>query len=317
MQKVSRLKFNAPLGNMPVLQYVQPSQLLIDESYQRSLQLGQSQSLIRKIAQHWNWDLCQPLVVSRREDGGLFVIDGQHRLAAARLREDITQLPAVVLTYGSAADEAANFVHLNQQRRPLGKVELFRAAVASGETEAVAISDLITEAGLALAPHSNSTAWKPGQIANLSGIEETYRRFGPDITGTALSVMRTAFAGQVIKYAGSLWPGVAALTADAAKGSKVSSDAFEALVLLVGSKSQADWRVLLFKERGVAIGVGNRECMVRVMRRARDGETHSPATASTAAAGPLWCEQCDRKVSLREAMLCKSAFCKVRPKVAA
>lgn len=317
MQKLSRLKLNAPLGNMPVLQYVQPAQLQIDPTYQRSLQLSQSQSLIRKIAQHWNWDLCQPLVVSRRADGALYVIDGQHRLEAARLRGDIAQLPAVVLSYESAADEAASFVHLNQQRRPLGKVELFRAAVASGEEEAVAIAALIEGAGLSLAPHSNSTAWKPGQIANLSGIEETYRRYGEVVTSTALAVMRTAFAGQVLKYAGSLWPGIAALTADAEKGGRISTEAFEALVLLVGSKSQGDWRVLLFKERGAEVGVGNRECIIRVMRRARDGDVLEPSKPIVTDAGPRWCEQCERKVNLREAMLCKSAFCKVRPRVAA
>jgi hypothetical protein len=51
-----------------------------------------SQALIRQIARHWDWDLCLPLVVSRRADGSLYVIDGQHRLAAARIRGDIDHL---------------------------------------------------------------------------------------------------------------------------------------------------------------------------------------------------------------------------------
>ena len=60
-----RLKFNPPLGMLPALQYLLPQQLEIDAQYQRSLDSEQSQQLVRAIAQHWNWDLCQPLVVVR------------------------------------------------------------------------------------------------------------------------------------------------------------------------------------------------------------------------------------------------------------
>jgi hypothetical protein len=80
------------------------------------------------------------------------VIDGQHRLAAARIRGDIDHLPAVVGSYASTADEAASFVHLNQQRRPLGKLDLFKAAVASGDTEATEIVAALDAAGLSVAP---------------------------------------------------------------------------------------------------------------------------------------------------------------------
>jgi hypothetical protein len=78
-----RLKINPPLGNMPAVQYLLLGQLNIDSSYQRSMETRDSQDLVRRIAQYWNWDLCQPLMVSRRLDGALYVIDGQHRLAAA------------------------------------------------------------------------------------------------------------------------------------------------------------------------------------------------------------------------------------------
>ena len=151
----SRLKVNPPLGMMPALQYAPPSILQVDQSYQRSLENKSSQTLIRKIAQYWNWDLCQPLVVARRHGGSLFVIDGQHRLEAAKLRGDIQQLPCVIVEYASSADEAASFVHLNQQRRPLSTVDVFKAAVASLDPEAVALSDAMADAGLTLAALEN------------------------------------------------------------------------------------------------------------------------------------------------------------------
>lgn len=184
-----RLKFNAPLGTLPALQYLLPAQLDIDPSYQRSLETDGSQTLVRGIAQHWNWDLCQPLVVARRDDGKLYVIDGQHRLAAARLRGDIQQLPAVVVQYASAQDEAASFVLLNQQRKPLSKIDLFKAAVASGDRTATAIVAAMERTGLSLAPHTNFTAWKPGMVANIAGIEAAWRTYGSEVTTLAMRLM--------------------------------------------------------------------------------------------------------------------------------
>src|SRR5947207_2595614 len=98
----ARLKFNPPLGRMPVLQFCAPGELAVDASYQRGLEDTRSRDLIKRIAAHWNWDLCQPLVVARRQGGALYVIDGQHRLEAARQRGDIAQLPCVVLDYACA-----------------------------------------------------------------------------------------------------------------------------------------------------------------------------------------------------------------------
>jgi hypothetical protein len=66
----ARLKCNPPLGTLPVLQYCAPGQLLIDEAYQRGLDMPASQALIRRIAVHWDWGLCQPLFVARRPTSG-------------------------------------------------------------------------------------------------------------------------------------------------------------------------------------------------------------------------------------------------------
>ena len=202
----ARLKVNPPLGRMPALQNLLTSELGIDPQYQRSIETGPSQSLIRKIAQHWNWDLCQPLVVAARPTGEMMVIDGQHRLAAARLRGDIDQLPCVVVRYASAADEAASFVHLNQQRRPLSKLDVFKAAVASEDPEACAILAAMEAAGLSVAPHVNCTAWKPGMVSNIGGIEAAWRKYGSAIAAKALWVLAASYPGEVLQYAGTIFP---------------------------------------------------------------------------------------------------------------
>lgn len=237
----SRLKVNPPLGKLPVLQYVPPSELQIDASYQRSLDASASKSLIRKIAQFWNWDLCQPLVVSRRDGGEFFVIDGQHRLAAARLRPDIGQLPCVVVEYAGAADEAASFVHLNQQRRPLNALDVFKAAVASEDEEAVAIAAAIEWVGLMIAPHSNYVSWKPNMVSNIGGIQRSWRLHGDLATKSALWIVASAWPHETKRYVGTIFPGVAQVCAneDAFKTKITERDLFRNMVQ---SCTQAEWR---------------------------------------------------------------------------
>src|SRR3546814_134476 len=85
-------------GSPPAPQFAQIDQLLVDDSYQRSIEGGASQRLIVKIAENWDWRLCLPLIVSRRQ-GALYVIDGQHRYEAAKLRGDIRDLPIVLFAF--------------------------------------------------------------------------------------------------------------------------------------------------------------------------------------------------------------------------
>ena len=246
-----RLKVNPPLGMMPALQYLLPVQLNIDTSYQRSLDTDTSRTLVRSIAQHWNWDLCQPLVVSRRDDGMLYVIDGQHRLAAARLRGDIQQLPAVVVQYASAADEAGSFVNLNQQRRPLTKIDIFKAAVASGDTESTQILAVIHAAGLTIAPHSNPTTWKPGMVSNIGGLEACWRQRGGKVTRLACKALSESFFGQVMRYAGTVFPGIAAVVSLETQDGTAEFDdmVWPVFIEMVRGQEQEYWRTEIMRAR--------------------------------------------------------------------
>jgi hypothetical protein len=330
----SRLKVNPPLGRMPTLQFVLPGELAVDPTYQRSVEAGDSQTLIRRIAQFWNWDLCQPLVVSRRDDGTLYVIDGQHRLEAAKLRGDIPQLPCVIVAYTSAADEAASFVHLNQQRRPLTKLDLFKAAIASEDPVATAIMTALTDAGLSVAPHMTSTAWKPGQVGNIGGIEASWRRHGPIVTRAALVALAQAFEGQVLSYAGTLFPGIASVCSDEIRGRDDFDPArFDKFLTMLALRKQVNWRgdimrvkadspLLKFaaasskvileawaRANGLSV-VANTPAAVPVVREVE------PLPPIAAYEGTRWCDQCDMKVAHQEAATCRSRFCSLKVKAA-
>jgi hypothetical protein len=326
----ARLKVNPPLGRMPTLQFCRPAELRIDAAYQRDIANGNSQALIRRIAQHWNWDLCQPLVVARRVDltERLFVIDGQHRLEAARLRGDIDQLPCVIVNYDSAADEAASFVHLNQQRRPLGKIDLFKAAVASQDPESTAILAAMTAAGLFLAPHTNHTTWKPGMVANIAALEKSWRQHGAVVATRAMEAMAQGFSTEVLQYAGTVWPGIVAVcAAEMRGGNPFTAERFERFVNMLSLRKQRLWRDDALRVRGddpeLGLPAASARAFLMAWDKANGGTRATPAPApaprpaapakapiSMAALTQRWCSQCERRVSAGQAAACKDKFCK-------
>jgi hypothetical protein len=262
----------------------------------------------------WNWDLCQPLVVARRDDGGFYVVDGQHRLAAAYLRRDIAQLPCVVSTYATAADEAASFVALNQQRRPLIALDLFKAALASGDEEATAILKEIEAAGLRLAPHMTAAGWKEGMIGNVGGLQRVARSYGFPALASSLRVLAKAFNGQVLSYAGTIFPGIAG--ACYVKGSATDEGR---LIAVLRSKSQKDWRSEILLQRA-ATDEGVTIAARTVVLNAYEGAKASEVIASPCSLNATeiaWCDQCDKRVSGSQAARCTSPFCAFKTKQAA
>lgn len=328
-----RLKCNPPLGRMPVLQFVPPAELDIDASYQRSIESGGSRALVRRIAQYWNWDLCQPLVVARRRsDAGerLFVIDGQHRLAASRLRGDIGQLPCVVVEFANAGDEAASFVHLNQERQALSKLDIFKAAVASEDPESLAIVAALEAQGLSIAPHSNHTAWKPGMLSNIGGLQSVWRKRGARVAEMAMRALAQAFAGQVLRYGGTLFPGIAAVCASEFREHGGFDDLrFEKFVTMLALRSQTQWRseVLKLRVESPALNFGSSsEAMLCRAWDLANGITPArlaprpavvpasplPLRVAAFTGGRGWCDQCDAQVTKAEAEGCKSRHCSMK-----
>lgn len=235
------VKLRAQQGMRPSLEFRPIGDLSIDPTYQRSIETGPSQALVKRIAREWDWGLCQPLNVARRTDGSLWVIDGQHRLAAATLRGDIYDLPCVIVASRTQQDEASAFVALNQQRRPLSKLELFKAALASGNVEARDISDALEAAGLSIANTTNTDSWKVGQVVNIAGLERCYRAHGGSILRMSCLAGAVAFHGQVMRYFGTIFPGIVAAVV------KYGTTAPELITLVVGGCEQTEWRDEIFR----------------------------------------------------------------------
>lgn len=203
-----RLSYPPPIGAMPTIEWVHLERLSFDGSYQRSTDNEASRRLIASIAAKFDWRLCAPLVVSRRPDGSLVVIDGQHRTMAARKRRDIPQLPCCVFGYSGPEEEARMFITANRARKPMNRLDDFHAALAAADEDALEIQQLVADAGLKITRNTSSAAWKPGEIAFTTSIATTIRKHGAAIASAALTNIAQAFPGQKVIHSGSIFLGL-------------------------------------------------------------------------------------------------------------
>lgn len=273
---MSKPAFAPAKGEPPSIELIPVAKLQIDPSYQRSIDAKTSRKLIDAIAQGWDWRLCPPLLVSRRATG-MFVIDGQHRTEAAKLRGDILWLPCCVSDYASVAEEAEIFVAANRKRRAVSKGDTLRAARAAGDPAAVAIFDALEAAGLTLAPHNNNKALKPGEVNCVIALIRCHDQYGDELLGAALRLMAVAFVDQVISQAAPLLRGICALL------NARDSDAADTarLYYVVASFTAAEWiDIARADPRSGAVG----QNMDNAVRYAIEAEFQRSLAATDAAA---------------------------------
>lgn len=206
-----------PKGRRPMIEWIPPAELTMDVSYQRSTDNDASRRLIASIAQNFDWRLCTPLVVSRRPDGTFAVIDGQHRLLAARLR-GMDDLPCCVFQYDSAEEEAKMFVAANRSRKAMNRLDDFHAALAAGDSEAHQVRQIVEDAGLTIARNTASASWKPGEIAFTASIASTLRKHGATVVKLALVNIAEAFPDQKVVHSGSIFLGLVKVLANQPEG---------------------------------------------------------------------------------------------------
>lgn len=124
--------------------YVNKDQLNVDQTYQRPLNDGKR----LRIASNFNWAAFGVLLCARRPDGSLWVMDGQHRLSAAKSRSDVEQVPCIVFEFGgNIMDEATDFLVANKDRKPLTGFDSFRAMIVAGDPISLQVQELVHASG--------------------------------------------------------------------------------------------------------------------------------------------------------------------------
>lgn len=181
-------------GRVPEMKWIERDNFVVDHHYQRQTSSQRSQEIIRKISERFLWARFQPPTVTPGPRGKYVVIDGQHRIAGALLRDDIKKIPCYVVPDLDQKQQAENFVAINRDRAQLHPLAIHHALVLMGDPVALKVKDVCEEADVSIArqPAPNGQT-KPRETAALGAITAGLRIHGEENVIAALMIVPEAY----------------------------------------------------------------------------------------------------------------------------
>lgn len=165
-----------PPTDPPMVEWMAPSDLLVDGAYQRDLS-DASCKLIRRVVEGWDWRRFKPPIVAWTERG-FEVIDGQHTATAAATL-GIEKIPVLVVEAAEQTDRASAFIGHNKDRLAVTPGQLHHAAVAAGDPDAVQVQRVCDAAEVALLRTVyGSRTYKAGDSMAVAAIGGLVKRRG-------------------------------------------------------------------------------------------------------------------------------------------
>lgn len=159
------------------------SDMFVDHSYQRELDLPRA----RRMAETWERPLVGVIEVSDRGEDHqprYAVVDGQHRYAAAKLRDPAASLVANVHVGLSPRDEAHLFYEIDRKRTRLTTWDRWNARRGAGDPTVLAIHDIASSLGLDIENTPTN-----GNIRCVSTCEKIVQLGGPKLLRETLELV--------------------------------------------------------------------------------------------------------------------------------
>lgn len=157
-------------GRPPELKWLPLDILQVDSRYQREI-TRQGWKLIRRIVRDFRWSRFQALIVAGPDKLGDFsVVDGQHRLEAARQVGGIEKVPCLVIDAADLPRQARTFKAINRERQAVTRVTTFWADVAAGDETAIRIAAICRDCGVTIS-RVGTGRQKPLHTVAVSAIE--------------------------------------------------------------------------------------------------------------------------------------------------
>lgn len=173
------------VGTGAEFRHVPVGAMRLDSAYQRDLR----QSDVARMAAAWSPHKAGVVVLSERH-GGPFIIDGQHRVAAAR-EAGITQLPAMVIEGLTQADEARLFVAYQEERRGHTAIGKFKANTVAQDPVTVDIITAVNRAGYIVSPRTADN-----HITAINALIRVHRLGGVELVSGVLQLVRSMWFGE-------------------------------------------------------------------------------------------------------------------------
>lgn len=177
-------------GQKPELAWLPVAKLSVDPKYQRDTGSTRSRHLIKKIIENFRWPRFSAVLVVKHKTGW-HVIDGQHRVEAARGLA-ISHVPAIELPHSTPAEAAADFVAINNDRVSVTAYHIHYAMIEAEEPTALAIERICKAVGVSICRYPTpSSKLKDGQTLAVGTIKRLVVKGGEAV---ALDVMKAVVA---------------------------------------------------------------------------------------------------------------------------
>jgi len=169
----------------PIIERVPVSSIRVD-TYQGDL----VPTRVRNITSKFDASIFQPITTSLRENGDIYVMDGKHRLAAARTLGHAS-IVCVIYDGLSYEDEARFFAETQRtsNRRALSALELFKARIEYGEPQARSIMNILDHHGIRLTTGASTAR----SLKATAIVDRIYMMMGPRGVDDVLSIVLNAW----------------------------------------------------------------------------------------------------------------------------
>lgn len=211
-----RARFQGKDIGRAVLRQVPVDAIKIDPDYQR----GTSR---KWVSDHMPFDeqKAGSLILSHR-GGALYCIDGGHRLELARAT-GTHKVNCYVIEGLDKRTEAQLFTYYQRERRNLNSHDLFRADVASGDEDTLAMVRIVNNAGFHLVDKARGG---PNNITAIDACRYIQRYGGDDLLIRTLDVVKSFWIGYDKALSGQVLKGIAVFLHSAGEQAMFSRDTF-------------------------------------------------------------------------------------------
>lgn len=180
---MSKYDYQLPHHEVYLLEAADLEEIRTDVEAQRIL----NPTRARKISQAFMPEAAGTIVLSRRANGDLYVVDGQHRVHAAKL-VGVTKLPAEVHVGLTRAQEATLFLMKNRESVKPRPSDEYRIGLVAEHKPYVDTEKIVRARGLAIADHAGIN-----QIGAVNTVVQITEGYGPEILGRVLDVSIAAW----------------------------------------------------------------------------------------------------------------------------
>jgi hypothetical protein len=195
---LDKVEKRLPAGPRPRLEWVKPTSLFVDQTYQRGLS-KESYKLIEKVAANFAWARMKPPIVVEIAGGGLHVIDGQHTaIAAASI--GLEEIPVIVVVAPTLQGRAASFVGHNTDRLRVDPITVFRALLAAEDPDAMDVANVCKRAGVRIRNFNKSSVIAEGDTMAIGTIRTLIKRIGVRKARVVLEALKNGQRGPISSH---------------------------------------------------------------------------------------------------------------------